>query len=153
MKKRLKHLGIIPILLGASLANAQPIEGTSETGGETGNRTPVVENVTAAQVEGTKLMEIFYDLKVADQRDCLVTVKWSTDNGATFPLTATALVGEAGPGVVPGEGLKITWDMGVDWNNQFTQTGRIKIIASRIPADYKPGGATPTGGNSETGNP
>ena len=119
--------------------------------GEGGNRTPVVENVTAAQIEGTKLMEIFYDLKVSDNRDCVVTVKWSTDNGNSFPLTATALVGAAGPGVVPGDGLKVTWDMGVDWNNQFTQSGRIKIIASRIPADYNPAGSTPTGGTSETG--
>ena len=87
-------------------------------------------------------MEIFYDLKVSDNRDCVVTVKWSTDNGNSFPLTATALVGAAGPGVVPGDGLKVTWDMGVDWNNQFTQSGRIKIIASRIPADYNPAGST-----------
>ena len=54
--------------------------------GEGGNRTPVVENVTAAQIEGTKLMEIFYDLKVSDNRDCVVTVKWSTDNGNSFLL-------------------------------------------------------------------
>jgi hypothetical protein len=158
MKKRMNYIGIIPIfLLSAAMASAQqgdPEDGVSETGGNNpGNRTPVVENVTAAQVEGSKLMEIFYDLKVSDGRDCVVTVKWSTDNGDTFPLTATSVVGDAGPGVDPGEGLRITWDMGVDWNNQFTQSGRIKIIASRIPADYKPGGATPTGGNTETGNP
>ena len=129
-----------------------PLEGDqTEYPEEAGNRTPVVENVTAAQIEGTKLMEIFYDLKVSDNRDCVVTVKWSTDNGNSFPLTATALVGAAGPGVVPGDGLKVTWDMGVDWNNQFTQSGRIKIIASRIPADYTPAGSTPTGGSSETG--
>ena len=133
-------------------ANPEENDGpTDEPGEEGGNRTPVVENVTAAQIEGTKLMEIFYDLKVSDNRDCVVTVKWSTDNGNSFPLTATALVGAAGPGVVPGDGLKVTWDMGVDWNNQFTQSGRIKIIASRIPADYNPAGSTPTGGTSETG--
>ena len=126
----------------------------SETGGvEGGNRTPVVENVTAAQVEGTKTMEIFYDLKVSDGHPCTVTVKWSTDNGDTYPLTATAVVGDAGPGVEPGPGLSVTWDMGVDWNDKFTQEGRIKVIASRIPHDYVPGGGSETGGHSETGNP
>ena len=137
-------------------ANPEENDGTLDGEGtenpeEVGNRTPVVENVTAAQIEGTKPMEIFYDLKVSDNRDCVVTVKWSTDNGNSFPLTATALVGAAGPGVVPGDGLKVTWDMGVDWNNQFTQSGRIKIIASRIPADYNPAGSTETGGTSESG--
>ena len=129
----------------------------SETGGvegeEVGNRTPVVENVTAGQVAGTKTMEIFYDLKVSDGHPCTVTVKWSTDNGDTYPLTATAVVGDAGPGVEPGPGLSVTWDMGVDWNDKFTQEGRIKVIASRIPHDYVPGGGSETGGHSETGNP
>ena len=117
------------------------------------NRTPVVENVTAGQVAGTKTMEIFYDLKVSDGHPCTVTVKWSTDNGDTYPLTATAVVGAAGPGVEPGSGLSVTWDMGVDWNDKFTQEGRIKVIASRIPHDYVPGGGSETGGHSETGNP
>jgi hypothetical protein len=147
--------------LGAYVLQAQDepdAEGAqSETGGvegeEVGNRTPVVENVTAGQVEGTKTMEIFYDLKVSDGHPCTVTVKWSTDNGDTYPLTATAVVGDAGPGVEPGSGLSVTWDMGVDWNDKFTQEGRIKVIASRIPHDYVPGGGSETGGHSETGNP
>ena len=76
-------------------------------------------------------MEIYYDLTVADNHPCTITVKWSTDNGATYPLTATALTGAAGPGILPGNGKQVVWDMVVDWDNQFTQTGRIKIIASR----------------------
>jgi hypothetical protein len=153
MKKLL--LLLLPLLLGAFVLQAQQ----SETGGEEGkpNRTPEVLNVTASQVEGTKVMEIFYDLKVSDGHPCVITVKWSTDNGETYPLTATALVGEAGPGIDPGDGLAISWDMGKDWDNKFTQAGRIKIIASRIPHDYVPGGGSETGGEeggqSETGNP
>jgi|GEM_PF-3048257 len=127
-----------------------PAEGEGEEE-EVDNRTPVVENVTAGQVAGTKTMEIFYDLKVSDGHPCTVTVKWSTDNGDTYPLTATAVVGDAGPGVEPGPGLSVTWDMGVDWNDKFTQEGRIKVIASRIPHDYVPGGGSETGGHSETG--
>jgi hypothetical protein len=97
--------------------------------------TPVVSNVTASQVAGTKHMEIFFDLAVADNNPCTVTVLWSTDNGASYPLTATSVTGKAGPGVAPGVGHKITWDMEVDWDNKFTQTGRIKVIASRDPID------------------
>lgn len=95
--------------------------------------TPVVSNVSVAQVAGTKNMEIFYDLAVEDSNPCTVTVLWSTDNGETYPLTATAVTGSAGAGINPGVGLKITWDMSVDWDNQFTQTGRIKVVASRDP--------------------
>lgn len=97
--------------------------------------TPVVSNVSVAQVAGTKNMEIFYDLAVEDSNPCTVTVLWSTDNGATYNLTATAVTGAAGAGIAPGVGLKITWDMSVDWDNQFTQTGRIKVVASRDPID------------------
>lgn len=107
---------------------------------------PVVSNVTAGQVAGTKLMEIFFDLAVEDNHTCNITVKWSTDNGATYPLTATAVAGRAGPGIAPGNGHKITWDMEIDWNHQFTQTGRIKVIASRDPIDAPTG----TGTNSPT---
>jgi hypothetical protein len=126
-------------------------EVTEGEGEEVGNRTPVVENVTAGQVAGTKTMEIFYDLKVSDGHPCTVTVKWSTDNGDSYPLTATAVVGDAGPGVDSGSGLRVTWDMGKDWNDKFTQKGRIKVIASRIPHDYVPSGGSETGGHSETG--
>ena len=111
------------------------------------NVTPVVTNVTAHQVEGTKDLEIFYDLAVADGHSCTITVKWSTDNGATFPLTATAVTGAAGPGMTPGVGKSIIWDMGVDWDNQFTQTGRIKITASC--EELEP---DDTGDTSGTGN-
>lgn len=97
--------------------------------------TPVVSNVSVAQVAGTKNMEIFYDLAVEDSNPCTVTVLWSTDNGESYNLTATAVTGSAGAGINPGVGLKITWDMSVDWDNQFTQTGRIKVVASRDPID------------------
>lgn len=118
---------------------------------DTVNLTPVVENVTAAQVEGTKNLEIFYDLAVADNHPCNITVKWSTDNGATYPLTAVTVTGDAGPGIAPGTGRSIIWDMGVDWDNQFTQTGRIQIIASREPIDSGSGSTSGTGNTSGTG--
>ncbi len=117
----------------------------------TNNLTPVVANVTAMQVEGTKNMEIFYDLSVADNHPCTITVQWSTDNGATYPLTASAVTGEAGPGISPGVGKSIIWDMAVDWDNQFTQTGRIKIIASR-EVIIDTGSSSDTGDNSPTGD-
>jgi hypothetical protein len=119
---------------------------TQTSNSELINLTPVVENVTAAQVDGTKHLEVFFDLTVADNHPCQITVKWSTDNGETYPLTAVAVTGDAGPGIAPGTGKKVIWDMGVDWDNQFTQTGRIQIIASREPIDMS------TGDNSQTGD-
>ena len=124
----------------------------SETSQTDNNLTPVVSNVTATQIEGTKHMEIFYDLAVADNHPCTITVKWSTDNGATYALTATALTGAAGPGILPSVGKQITWDMEVDWDNQFTQTGRIKVIASREVIVSGTGDTSNTGDSSNTGN-
>ncbi len=100
-----------------------------------GNRTPVVQNVLAAQIEGTKLLRITYDLKVTDNFPCSVTIRWSTDNGASFPLTATAVTGAVGPGVMQGNDLEVIWDMAVDWDNKFTDQGQVEVIASRIPAE------------------
>ena len=115
------------------------------------NLSPVVANVTAMQIPGTKQMQIFYDLQVADKHPCTVSVKWSTDNGTTYPLTATAVTGAAGPGIVSGQAQEILWDMEIDWNHQFTQTGRIKITASRdaIPTGTS-GDTSDTGGSSGT---
>jgi hypothetical protein len=103
-----------------------------------GNRTPDVSNVIAAQLVGTKLLRINYDLSVSDGRPCTVTIRWSTDNGDNFDLTATAVTGDVGPGVAPGKKLEATWDMGVDWDNKYTEDGRIEVIASRISDEGAP---------------
>jgi formylglycine-generating enzyme required for sulfatase activity len=91
---------------------------------------------------GTKLLRINYDLSVGDGRACTVTIRWSTDNGETFDTTATAVIGAVGPGVAPGEKLEAIWDMGVDWDNKYTEDGRVEVIANRItPNDH--GGPAP----------
>ena len=113
---------------------------------------PVVSNVTAAQVAGTKHMEVFFDLAVEDNHPCTIIVKWSTDNGATYPMTATAVVGQVGPGILPGNAHKITWDMEIDWKHQFTQSGRIKVIASRDPIDDTIGTDTDSTTDGSTAN-
>ena len=80
------------------------------------------------------MLRITYDLKVTDNFPCSVTIRWSTDNGASFPLTATAVTGAVGPGV-QGNDLEVIWDMAVDWDNKFTDQGQVEVIASRIPAE------------------
>jgi formylglycine-generating enzyme required for sulfatase activity/ubiquitin len=100
-------------------------------------KTPDVSNVIASQIVGTKLLRINYDLSVSDGRPCTVTIRWSTDNGETFDTTATAVIGAVGPGVAPGEKLEAIWDMGVDWDNKYTEDGRVEVIANRIaPNDH-----------------
>lgn len=96
-------------------------------------RTPAVKNVQAVQVEGTKLLRITYDLSVSDDFPCTVTIRWSIDNGETFPLTATAVTGAVGPGVQQGNDLEVIWDMAVDWDNKFTTQGQVEVIANRLP--------------------
>jgi len=105
-------------------------------------KTPDVSNVIASQIVGTKLLRINYNLSVGDGRACTVTIRWSTDNGETFDTTATAVTGAVGPGVAPGEKLEAIWDMGVDWDNKYTEDGRVEVIANRIAPDDH-GGSSP----------
>lgn len=134
-----KHHGLIPTILTSIALFA------GSTQAQVVNKTPVVENITASQIIGTKHLEIFYDLAVSDNHPCIVTIKWSTDNGSTYPLTAVTVTGDSGAGILPGQGKRIVWDMGVDWDNQFTQTGRIQITASRAPLESTTGEDSVTG--------
>jgi formylglycine-generating enzyme required for sulfatase activity len=90
---------------------------------------PVVSNVRAAQLAGTKNVEILYDVSDADGGTLTIGVEMSGDGGATYTIPATALSGHVGPGVAPGLSRRIVWNAGADWNQQHVPNARARVTA------------------------
>jgi hypothetical protein len=59
---------------------------------------PVVSNLKAVQREGTKLVDITYDV-AADTATVKVSLQISGDGGVTFAVPAVSVAGAVGPGV------------------------------------------------------
>lgn len=97
---------------------------------------PVVSNVRASQRDGTKLVDIWYNVADADGDRLNVSVA-ATVNGA--PIAASSFSGHVGPNVTPGNNRRVVWDAGADWAGQFSSAVRFTITADD--------GATPTAGN------
>ncbi len=91
---------------------------------------PVVSNVRASQMAGTKNVQILYDLSDADGDLQTIAVQISGDAGLTYTIPATALSGHIGAGVSPGVNRSIIWNAGVDWNGQLVTTAKVRITAN-----------------------
>ena len=116
---------------------------------------PIVSDISYTQrlsADGnrTKLVDIEYVLE--GNRTMFVEFFFSSDGGVTFPVVCTAVTGDAGSGVEPSQDLtqldpngipminferkQATWDASVDWDQNFTDRGRIMIKATYgDPAD------------------
>jgi formylglycine-generating enzyme required for sulfatase activity len=91
--------------------------------------TPVVSNVHASQRAGTKLVDIYYDVSDASGHAQTVQVLISTDGGVTYRIPAVNLSGDL-TGVMPGSNRHIVWNAGLDWNGQYVDTARVRIIVN-----------------------
>jgi hypothetical protein len=87
---------------------------------------PVVSNVQGLQRPGTKLVDITYDV-TADTPTVGVTLRISSDGGATFDVPATTLSGAVGPNVPVGTGKVITWNAGTDWLGNYSTAMRFEV--------------------------
>jgi len=98
-----------------------------------GAQAPVVTDISYAQRMGadgnlTKLVDIQYNLE--GNRSMFVEFFFSHDGGVTFPVACTSVTGAAGPGVEYGVGKTAVWDAAQDWNQNFTDRGRIMVKAN-----------------------
>jgi len=94
---------------------------------------PVVSNLKAVQREGTKLVDITYDV-AADTATVEVRLQVSGDGGATFTVPAFSVTGAVGLGVSTGTGKALTWNAGADWNGQYSPQVRFKVVADDLVA-------------------
>ena len=106
---------IITGLLGVGLASAA---------------LPVVSNVTSSQRSGTKLVDITYDVADADNDQLKIRIEISSDGGVNYSVPAFSLTGAVGDNITPGTGKTIVWDAENDWDGEYSDEMKVKVIAS-----------------------
>jgi len=82
---------------------------------------PVVFNTSIVQrSDGSKIVDIYYDLFDANGDNCEIGLKLSEDGGTTFNIipTPALLIGDIGQDIAPGFGKHIVWDAGAE-NRDF----------------------------------
>ena len=89
---------------------------------------PVVFNLSAAQRADTKLVDISYDV-TADTPTVAVTLEISSDGGVTFDVPVAAVSGDIGADIVVGTGKTVTWNAGINWDQQVSSQTRFRVIA------------------------
>ncbi len=107
------------------------------------NSAPDVANITVSQrTDGSKLVDIYYNLADADGDACTVTVLASDDNGATWTVPITAVTGHVGGGVTPGMGKHIIWNSAADLPGAFGSQYKVRVCAddghTSVPPDMVP---------------
>jgi len=96
---------------------------------------PVVSDIVCAQREGTKLVDITYNLADAADACFAVSIRISQDAGVTWDVPCTSVSGNGiGLEVTPGIGKSIVWDAGADWNRQWSDQMQVEITAIISPA-------------------
>jgi formylglycine-generating enzyme required for sulfatase activity len=94
---------------------------------------PLVSNINAAQREGTKLVDITYDI-IGGTPTSLVTL--SVTHGGN-PVATPSVTGDVGEGVADGTGKTITWDGGADANGRNGNFAfSLSAVAVEAPSDY-----------------
>ena len=91
---------------------------------------PKVENIRASQLDGTKFVEILYDVEDAENDKLTIRVEISADGGDRYNVPARTFEGAVGANVNPGKDKKITWNAGLDWDGEFSDKMRVRITAS-----------------------
>ncbi len=91
---------------------------------------PVVSNVQAKQREGSRLVDITYDVVDPDSPTLTVYLKVSPDGGKTWKGPVELVSGDVGQHIVPGTAKKLVWDAGKEMPNQFGVNYRYRIGAS-----------------------
>ena len=78
---------------------------------------PVVFNTSIVQrTDGSKIVDIYYDLFDANGDNCEIGLKLSEDGGNTFNIIPSPafLTGDIGQNIAPGFGKHIIWDAGAE---------------------------------------
>jgi formylglycine-generating enzyme required for sulfatase activity len=89
---------------------------------------PVVSNISAEQRAGTGLVDISYNLS-ASTPTVTISLRVSSDGGATFDVPAVSLSGDIGSAIRIGNSKRITWNAGADWPEKWSDAMRFEISA------------------------
>ncbi|PKN78289.1 MAG: transcriptional regulator [Candidatus Cloacimonetes bacterium HGW-Cloacimonetes-1] len=104
---------------------------------------PIIYNTSVAQrTDGSKLVDIYYDLFDANGDNCEVTLKLSDNGGTSFAITPSPqfLSGDIGAGIAPGFGKYIIWNAGAEGvgydGNQFMVKFTAEDGLFPLPANF-----------------
>ena len=112
--RALPPFGCVLLLCSAALANSAP----------------VVLSVTASQrTDGSRKVDIHYHLADKDGDACTVSVLASDDGGISWTVPVTALAGDVGQGVSPGDNRLIIWDCKVDLPRVSENPYKVRLCA------------------------
>ena len=111
---------------------------------------PVVTGVTASQRTGTKIVDISYNLVLDTGQTAFVELWFSPDNGLTYPIRCMDVNGSVDANVTDGNGKLVEWNAESDWDQKFTNAGKIRVIATYgdSPSGFGGSGSGGSGGNS-----
>ncbi|MCC6352306.1 MAG: SUMF1/EgtB/PvdO family nonheme iron enzyme [Verrucomicrobiae bacterium] len=94
---------------------------------------PSVSNVHASQREGTKLVDIRYNLSGAVS-PVTIAVRASTNAGTSYDLSSLSSTGDVGLGVTNGVDRHVVWNAEANWDGQYSSVFRFKVSASDASA-------------------
>jgi len=78
---------------------------------------PVISNVTASQrTDGSKIMDIHYDLYDADADSCTISIQVSANSGVSYDILPSPanLSGDVGADILSAPGKHIAWNAGAE---------------------------------------
>ncbi|MBU0692428.1 formylglycine-generating enzyme family protein [bacterium] len=94
-----------------------------------GNTAPVVTNVNAVQLDGTRLVQVTYDVLDADDDKMTISLQISADAGATWTVPVFTTSGDVGDSIESGSNYEIIWNAGMDYPEQSGTEYKAKVIA------------------------
>lgn len=101
---------------------------------------PYVYNVNGSQrTDGSKIVDIYYNILEPDGDTLLVTLQVSDDDGSTWSITPadSLLSGDIGYGILTGNDKHIIWQAGEETTDFEGSTYKFKVIADDDP-NYTP---------------
>ncbi len=109
-----------------------------------------VSNLMVVQREGTKLVNISYDVSSTEASN--VRISLSVKDG-TAAVACPSVTGDVFAGVAVGSGKNIVWNMAADWNGSVSSNMEFKVAGVAPPEDMVliPGG-TNAGTDPDFGN-
>jgi uncharacterized protein (TIGR02145 family) len=110
------------------------------------NNAPEVTNVTFSQrIDGTFMVDVYYDLYDTDGDTMFVAMHVSANGGATWNFPCDSLIGDVGADILTGTGKHIVWDFGKEHPQTTGTKFMVQIVAD--DAGFESGTVTDIDGN------
>jgi hypothetical protein len=92
------------------------------------NSIPQVENFNVNQrLDGSQLIDVFYDVSDTDGDTLTVTMQASNDDGITWILNCEMITGDFGENIMSGTGKQIVWDFGEEHPGNFSENYKVRL--------------------------